>query len=252
MCLTSLLSAIAELCGELDSLCMPVLRDRKRPTKLIVTSAAIAIVVAGLLGYLGALSLQLYQYSAHNREAWQAATLRTWADFDGDAAIRAEDGPGYDVARSKQVSDFDYLRSDNYRFMRLLSTYQHNTEPVLVGAATFALLAISFIHVALVLTCSWRSFFADHTEKELPCPLRLLRKAFWFVSEDLWENGQLALVMVLGVALSVAGGASFGWELAPPLFAAAAVLIMHWLTSWSDFKRLVAMELIEVLLQVSH
>lgn len=70
------------------------------------------------------------------------------------------------------------------------------------------------------------------------------------MSEDLWENGQLALIMVLGIIVGAAGGATIGWDSAPPIFCAVSVLALHALSSWSEFGRLVVMEIIEVLLQV--
>jgi hypothetical protein len=58
-------------------------------------------------------------------------------------------------------------------------------------------------------------------------------------------------VLGLGTTLSIAGGTTAGWERMPPLFAAATVMFLHALTTWSPFGHLLAREVIEVFLQAS-
>ena len=181
--------------------------EARYPWKLLVPSCCIGISVAGLLIYTAANAVELYHYSREEqRNEWAEKAVKTWADM-GEMAPTA--GPGLEVALSKPIAAFDYIRSDNYLYKYLLGTYNHHNAEVLVGAACFALLAAAHLHLVFKMTFRWKSFLAvesgwtaDHGARGRSFAARAaagFRRAFWWVSEDLWENGQMALTMLLGV-----------------------------------------------------
>ena len=206
--------------------------------KLLGFAIPFALFVACGLAYLGMNAFELYSYSEDNRGAWEAAMYRDSQDprWQGDV--------GNEVRR---ISDYDSSQSDNYKYTRLLATYDHANQYVQMGGGIFLLLALSLLQLVGSMCYQREEFFA----KKQNSISGLCAEKTGFLG-DLFDNIQLALFLALGTIAAVWAGVAISRESAPAIFAAVTVLLLHYFSSYSDLARLILMEVIEVLLQINQ
>ena len=207
------------------------------------------VALAALLVGLGVNAAQLYDLSRRRRPAWEARIVDTWAaaGFNVAGGPLQTDTHGAVDARS---SDYDYARSDNYKYKGRLLAYDHERAAVLAGAALFFALAAWSLLVAGRMTAGWRRFYAPTGRRRgaaawRPRSASVAMALGCLEAGNHVETGMIALVV--GLALVVGRGAGpaavFG------LAASGVVVVMHLVSKRSRAAQMVVYESLEICVQ---
>ena len=118
--------------------------------------------------------------------------------------------------REIQIPPYDFLRSDNYKYITLQSTFVHNNWEVLLSGVLQGLLAIELFRISWMLTFGWRRFFLNGGKVRAeskscvrrrlldPC-LKATIKAFFSISDELvCATFTLTLNLTLSLTLMLA------------------------------------------------